>query len=221
MTFGYNEPSGNSYRRYLQCLLYTGGNPTAFIGSIEHGDWPNNRNDGFNLHTIDQILEAGSLELTLPTEKPNIILVHAGTVNLVFGVNVTTAPERLGNLLDFITGHNPSSLVLVAQVVPNANKTTQSLINTYNAELPAVVASRARAGKKVALVDLTDLDVRADLLSDGTHLNYRGGRKAAEKWYKTLVEADRRGLITPAQSPFLDLGATAVPSSGRCADLVR
>ncbi|KAJ5212812.1 uncharacterized protein N7498_004458 [Penicillium cinerascens] len=146
ITFGYDELSEKSYRRYLKCLLHSGGNPVTLIGSIQHGDWANNLNDGFNLHTIDQNLEAGTPELTRKAEGPNIILLHAGTVNFVLKLNVTNAVSRLSNLVDFITEHNPAALLVVAQLIPNANATTPSFINHYNSQVPEVVQSRAQSG---------------------------------------------------------------------------
>ncbi|KAH6629970.1 SGNH hydrolase-type esterase domain-containing protein [Chaetomium sp. MPI-SDFR-AT-0129] len=234
ITFGYNEPSGNSYRRDLQCLLSTNGNPVSLIGSIQNGNWDNNESDAFNLHTLDQILTAAVPELTLPPDsKPNIILLHAGTVNLVLGVNVTTAPERLANLIDFATAHNPDALVVVARVIPNANATVNALIDQYNAHIPDVVSAAAAAaarrhghggkGKgnkgKVVLAPLMR-GVTVERLPDGTHPDEKGYRIMARHWYEAIVRAGWKGLVEPAEGEFVDRGRSAVPESGRCEDLV-
>lgn len=55
ITFGYNEPSGNWCRRFLENLLWAGGNAVNLIGSISNGDWTKNQSDGFIYHTIDEI----------------------------------------------------------------------------------------------------------------------------------------------------------------------
>ncbi|KAL7626435.1 hypothetical protein AAE478_003207 [Parahypoxylon ruwenzoriense] len=217
ITWGYNEPSGNSYRRDLQCLLYAGGNPVEMIGSIKHGDWDNNDSDAFILHTIDEIKTAATPELTRNGSKPNLILLHAGTVNFVLGTNVTDAPAELGHLIDFITHHNPAALLVVAQLIPNANATVNALIDQYNDKLPLVVASKARMGKKVFLKAMDG--VTTDLLLDGTHPDERGSRIMAQRFYEAAVEAGRRGLVTPAEGPFIDRGESSLPPSGKCADL--
>lgn len=231
ITFGYNEPSGNSYRRDLQCLLSINGNPVSLIGSIKNGDWDNNESDAFNLHTLDEILTAGTPELTLPPHsKPNIILLHAGTVNLVLGVNVTTAPDRLAHLLDFATTHNPDALVVVARVVPNANATVNALIDEYNSHIPDVVSAAAAASRsrhnsgkggkgKVVLAPLMR-GVTLERLPDGTHPDEEGYSIMARHWYEAIVRAAWRGLVVPAGGEFVDRGASAVPASGRCEDLV-
>ncbi|KAK4140134.1 SGNH hydrolase-type esterase domain-containing protein [Dichotomopilus funicola] len=232
ITFGYNEPSGNSYRRDLQCLLSTTGNPVSLIGSIQNGNWDNNESDAFNLHTLDEILTAAVPELTLPRDrKPNIILLHAGTVNLVLGVNVTTAPERLANLVDFVTTHNPDALVVVARVIPNANDTVNALIDEYNAHIPNVVSAAAAAAsshghghggkgkRKVVLAPLMR-GVTVERLPDGTHPDEKGYSIMARHWYEAIVRAGREGLVDPAEGEFVDRGKSAVPASGRCEDLV-
>jgi lysophospholipase L1-like esterase len=230
ITFGYNEPSGNSYRRDLQCLLSTNGNPVSLIGSIKNGDWDNNESDAFNLHTLDEILTAGTPELTLPPDsKPNIILLHAGTVNLVLGVNVTTAPDRLANLIDFVTTHNPDALLVVARVIPNANATVNALIDEYNSHIPDVVSAAAarrgrhgghdQGGGKVVLAPLMR-GVTLEHLPDGTHPNEEGYSIMARYWYEAIVRGGRKGLVVPAEGAFVDKGKSAVPASGRCEDLV-
>ncbi|EAQ84781.1 hypothetical protein CHGG_08795 [Chaetomium globosum CBS 148.51] len=225
ITFGYNEPSGNSYRRDLQCLLSTHGNPVSLIGSVRNGDWDNNESDAFNLHTLDEILTAGHPELTLPApSQPNIILLHAGTVNLVLGVNVTSAPGRLAHLIDFATAHNPHALLVVAQVIPNANATVNALIEEYNARIPGVVAAanRRRQGKNKNKVVLAPRmrGVTLARLPDGTHPDEEGYRIMAEHWYEAIVKAGWQGLVVPAAGEFVDRGPSAVPPSGRCEDLV-
>ena len=217
ITYGYNEASGNSYRRDLECYLHAGGNPVQLIGSIKNGDWENNDNDGFILHTIDEIRVAGTPELTAAV-KPNVILLHAGSVDMVFDVNVTTAPIRLGNLVDFITAKCPEALLIVAQLIPNANVTVEPRIQAFNAEVPRIVKARARFGKKVVLASMGDV-TKSGLLSDGTHPNEIGGREMALNWYGAIVEAGKKGLIVPAQSPFDDEGPSSLPPSGRCSDL--
>ncbi|KAI8633673.1 SGNH hydrolase-type esterase domain-containing protein [Xylariaceae sp. FL1651] len=217
ITFGYNELSGNSYRRDLECFLYVGGNPVSMIGSVQNGDWGNNQSDAFNLHTIDEIREAGTPELTQKVNRPNVILLHAGTVNFVVGTNVTNAAERLGSLIDFITLHNPATLLVVSQLITNANTTVNALVNRYNTQLPAVVAQRARAGEKVVLTSMDD--VKVGDLPDGTHPNEVGYHKMAVSWFNAISEAGVRGLITPAEGSFMDAGSFSLSPSGDCEDL--
>lgn len=192
------------------------------IGSVRNGDWENNESDAFIYHTIDEIREAAAPELTreADAERPNVILLHAGTVNFVLGKNVTSAPERLGGFLDFITEGDPGAVVVVAKLIPNTKEKgrVQALIEQYNEEMPKVVAQNARKGKKVFLTSMEG--VTADMVPDHSHPNKVGSRIMAQRFFEAVVEAGRRGLIVPAKGAFTDRGASSVPPSGNCKDLV-
>jgi hypothetical protein len=119
ITYGYNDPKGNSYCRYLAYLLWISDNSISTIGSVKNGNWDNNESGSFIYHTVDDILHTGTPELTRDTEKPNIATLHAGTINFVPGKTVTDAPERLRNLVGFTTNNNPSTLLVVSRLTPN------------------------------------------------------------------------------------------------------
>lgn len=136
ITYGYAEASGNSYRRDIEYLLYTEGNPTQLIGSIKNGNWQNNDNNGFSYHNIDEIGVSGTPEIAGQL-KPNVVLLHAGTNDMVRNLDVANAPTRLGNLIGFITSNCPDALVVVAQLIPNANATVNPLVQTYNNQGPS------------------------------------------------------------------------------------
>ncbi|KAH7355886.1 SGNH hydrolase-type esterase domain-containing protein [Pyrenochaeta sp. MPI-SDFR-AT-0127] len=217
ITYGYNDATGNSYRRDLACLLWTGGNPISMIGSVKNGDWDNNESDSFIYHTIDDILDAGTPELTRDTAKPNIVTLHAGTVNFVLGKNVTNAPDRLGNLIDFITSNNPSALLVVAQLIPNTKTNVSAYIDWYNGEIVPVVASRAREGKKVILTSMHGVTTKH--VPDHSHPDEAGSRIMAQRFYEAIVEGSRRGLVSAAEDSFEDRGASSVSPSGKCNEL--
>ena len=217
ITYGYDEPSGNSYRRAVECLLHHDGYPVEFIGSVKNGNWENNESDAFNLNTTDQILVHAKPELTRPISQPNAIFLHAGTVNFVVGVNVTNAACRLAHLIDFITEHNPTTLLAVAQLIPNANATVNSLIDQYNARIPGLVSSRVQAGRRIVLVPM-DV-VKADDLPDGTHPNAYGYHIMARHWHEAVVKADGDGILGPARGSFVDKGRSSLPVSGNCSVL--
>lgn len=221
ITLGYNDPTGNSYRRDLACLLWTGGNPVSMIGSVKHGDWDNNEVGAWVYHTTDMLRERAAPELLAggaAAGRPNVVLLHAGTADLVLAPgDAAGAPARLGALVDLVARHSPDALVVVSRLAPHRNRTVGALVGAYNAALPAVVAERARAGRRVVLASMGGLT--ADMLPDGVHPAGLGSRVMALRLYEAVVEAGRRGMVAPAQGPFEDRGASSVPPSGRCADL--
>jgi lysophospholipase L1-like esterase len=183
------------------------------IGSIKNGDWADNANDGFTGQRIDEISASGNAEIT-GTQKANIVLVHAGTNDMVQNANVTSAPARLGSLIDKIISNNPDALVLVAQIIVNGNTTINDRIKVYNQALPALAEARSSTNRSVRLVNM-DAVLAEDLLLDGTHPNEKGYMKMANAWYTTIVQAGKDGLIRPAAGPFVNRGNSSLPTGGR------
>lgn len=235
ITWGYNDPRNASYRRDLECLLHEGGNPVSMAGSVPHGDWPDNASDAFVYHTINEIRAAAAPELTAPQPssspstsscegpgRPNVILVHAGTVDFVLGgpEDAAAAPAHLYSLLDEAAAHNPRALFVVARLIPNANTTVDGRISRFNAALPAVVSAlRENKGRNVVLADVARGMTASDRhLSDGTHPSAEGSAIMASNWREALVHAGNRGLISPPEclGGFEDRGATALGEGGRC-----
>lgn len=220
ITFGYGEPSGNSYRRNLQCLLHSLDFPTQLIGSVHHGTWPDNADDGFVLHTIADIQNASAPEITgIPDSPPNVVLVHAGTVDLDYDVAVATAPRRLKALIEYIVVALSEALVVVSQLVPNRDAMVQERINEFNKEVPRVVKNvQKESGARVVWTGMVGVTV-ADLLSDGTHPNAVGYSEMAKNWLLAVLAAYLKGLIVPVEGRFEDFGKTSEAPGVGCVDV--
>ncbi|RFU33649.1 hypothetical protein B7463_g2678, partial [Scytalidium lignicola] len=193
ITWGYLSSDGNGYRLDLENDL--SGNPVDYIGSQTSGNMPDNHNEGHPGATIDQILDFSSASLP---ERPNVVLLHAGTNDLNDNppVDPGGAPERLDNLIDKIISSCPDAAVLVAQIVPNGNAAVNALVQTFNAAIPGIVKTRADAGNHVLVVDMYSALTTADL-TDGLHPNDGGYAKMANVWYASLVNAGSMGWIQP------------------------
>jgi lysophospholipase L1-like esterase len=127
-----------------------------------------NDNQGFPGYTISQIRGVAASGLAL---KPNVVLLHAGTNDLNRGNPASEpdadAPKRLGLLLDDVLKAVPNAVVIVAKIIPSKKSGLSATIKTFNAALPAVVATRVKAGKKVSIVDMNVLTTSE--LSDDLH----------------------------------------------------
>ncbi|EKD17132.1 uncharacterized protein L3040_005351 [Drepanopeziza brunnea f. sp. 'multigermtubi'] len=214
ITYGFQQNPMNSYRRFLQCSISTSGVPVTYVGSTTSGDWDNNRNDGYVSQEITAIGTSASWILS-QSPPPNVVLLHAGSNDILHSVDVANAPARLGKLIDTII-ESTGAAVLVAQIIRlgEGYEEFNPALDTYNAAIPAIVAERAAAGKSVAVVDMSGAVDPSELL-DGIHPKAAGYKKMAALWLEGL-----KGLeIKDVTGAFEDLGATAVPSSGNCADL--
>ncbi|SLM38138.1 SGNH hydrolase-type esterase domain [Lasallia pustulata] len=194
ITYGTDSSDGNGYRIGLQENL--DGSDQLFIGSVQSGNMYDNDNEGHPGATINQI--ASFAWNSLP-DRPNVVLLHAGT-NDLNNPNPTDpysgAPDRLGSLIDEIVGECPDAAVLVAQIIQSANSDTEARIQDYNSQIPGVVADRANQGQHVMVVDMSSIG-GSDLSSDGTHPTDAGYQIMAGIWLNGLQTADSYGWIQP------------------------
>ena len=187
ITYGYQSSDGNGYRQDLLTAL--AGNTVKFIGSQKAGTMVNNDNEGHSGAIIDQI--ASYAYLSLP-ERPNVVLLMAGTNDMNNNVDPDNAPARLSALIDEVFAACPDAVVIVAQIIPAANPDTFARLVTYNARIALLVNQKQTAGKHVvkAWMPLT-----TDDLIDGLHPNDVGYSKMANGWIDALARANSKGWI--------------------------
>ncbi|TAQ88007.1 hypothetical protein B7494_g3682 [Chlorociboria aeruginascens] len=209
ITYGLWEASGNSYRRELEEFLFIAGTSVEYIGTYKTGNWDNNANDGFAGQKIAEIGESGLPEIQ--AGNATIILLHAGTNDMTMHEDVENAPERLGLLIDTIIHFNPTALLLVAQIIPNADKDTQQLISNFNMRVPGIVKQRTKTGKKVRVVSMKSFPLAG--LSDGIHPNELGYNYMANVWFQAIVKAANEGLI--GDTMLVSQGIGSFPKSSK------
>lgn len=200
ITWGLGSSTGNGYRAPLLKLL-TGSNSLAtmkpriqYIGSQHSGDMDNNNSEGYGGAVIDQIAEHVYASKTL-VQQPNLVLLMAGTNDMILELKVSTAADRLGAMIDSITAACPDVVILVAQVtlIIDPWGDAGSRATDFNATIPAMVEGKRRAGKKVAVVSMDA--VTEDDLSDGLHPNDRGYEKMADAWFAGYQNAVKRKWV--------------------------
>jgi len=188
ITWGYGSTSGNGYRESLLSLL---PNPVTYIGSEHSGNMSNNENEGHPGAIIFQIALFADLSLVL---RPNVILLMAGTNDMIGNFGVEEAPGRLGVLIDRCVDACPDAVVLVAHLTPCLDIESQIRSHRFNAEIPGLVSERVRRGKKVLAVDM-ETYVELGWLMDGLHPSDKGYDGMAKAWYDGLQKAAGKGWI--------------------------
>jgi lysophospholipase L1-like esterase len=193
ITYGSLSSDGNGYRLDLQNLL--SGNTVQYIGSQHSGSMVDNANEGHPGAVISQIAQFANLSLN---QLPNVVLLMAGTNDMAIPSDPSTAPDRLGSLIDEIVAAVPDAAVLVAQLTPAMNQSTEASIVTFNAAIPGIVATRANA-KKVIIVDMSKYVTTSDL-ADDLHPNDQGYANMASAWYDGIQQAASNGWILAPQA---------------------
>ena len=150
-------------------------------------------NEGHSGYSIDDSSKSSGISGALTDEaiaayKPNIILLMIGTNDMHDAIDLPNAPTRLGNLVDEIGSDAPDALLVVATIIP-ANGTQNTLTQTYNAALPAVVQARAAKGKHVILVDMYAAmkSWSTSIYKDSEHPNDAGYAIMAGVWYSAIA----------------------------------
>ena len=197
ITYGYLSSDGNGYRLPLENDL--AGSKLQYIGSVRSGNMADNYNEGQSGATINQIAANARKSLF---ERPNVILIHAGTNDLNNNQPsdpYDSAPARLGALIDEVVAACPDAAVLVAQIINAASPGSEARIQNFNAQIPGLVAQRANAGQHVMVVDMSS--VTTSLLQDGLHPSDAGYSRMGELWFGGIQMADAKGWIKTPVSP--------------------
>lgn len=208
ITWGTNSGDGNGYREELRRHLVTdAGLAVDFVGSQQSGNGPDRDNEGHPGYRIDQV--AAGTDQWVAAAKPDVVLLNAGTNDMIQNYDVAGAPDRLGALVDRILADAPAATVVVSTLVPNADAAVDARVRAFNARVPQVVQARAAAGKRVRLADFAANLTLADIGADGIHPTDDGYSKLASVWYSALQPVLGAGRPWPLFNE--DFGDSAPP----------
>ncbi|KAL8646915.1 MAG: hypothetical protein Q9210_005858 [Variospora velana] len=154
----------------------------------------NNENEGHPGFPIGPVGDAGKPDYTL---RPNVVLLMAGTNDIVFSINLDGAPTAMGNVIDDIVSACPDAALVVAQITPSLDANWEKKRGIFNAALKDGGAARADAGKQVALASMDRFAPTYLNVTDGIHPTDEGYRQIATVWLDAIVAAGENGWIKP------------------------
>ncbi|TGE11683.1 SGNH/GDSL hydrolase family protein, partial [Hymenobacter elongatus] len=194
------DDTHNSYRRPLWHKLQAGGYSVDFVGSLNINFGGPPPNPDFDLDheghwgwRADELL--AEAQSWAETSQPDVVLVHAGSNDLIQDQSITGTRDELGELIDKLRLGKPTVKIILAQMLPVALSPGNSNITALNALLPALAQQKSTAQSPVIIVDQnTGFDPATDTY-DGVHLTPDGEEKMAARWYTTL-----QTLLEPAGS---------------------
>ncbi len=220
ITQGYNVAGG--YRAPLFHLALAASRDITFVGSasdysvpmVDGVTFPKNHegHGGYTIEGNNGI--APFVNTSIPNYQPHIITLMIGTNDINGNISVSSAPTRLGSLLDAIHTRDANILVVLAQIVPSRTDGTNNAIKTYNAAMPGLVSTRVTQGQHIVLVNMytaftTDSNYKNSLLGDNLHPNQTG--------YNLMADVLVRGAGPLfAVSPEVDGGMPRRRRAVRC-----
>jgi lysophospholipase L1-like esterase len=198
MPLGDSITSGTDAWASYRCLLYRDlvarGYNIDFIGSI-HGQMRNEQpppegcrdnfdwdHEGHSGYRIDDILPL--LPDWLNANRPDIVLLHLGTVDFLSGETGDSTLSGISQVIDQLRAANPRVKILLAQIIPArwGGTAYDAVIAEYNARLPALAISKSQAYSPILVVDqFSDFNPASDT-HDGVHPNASGEQKIAARW---------------------------------------
>lgn len=141
-------------------------------------------------------------------QRPNVVLLHLGTNDMIKNVKIANAPARMSTLIDKIYFSCPDAVILVAKVMHSRNETITNRIIRYNIGLETVIKNHQDVDKHILGIDM-DYAIGPSDFSDDTHPNDVGYEKMARKWYHGIRKAARHKWIrTPFEVSPYDLNQT-------------
>ncbi|MDT4994136.1 MAG: hypothetical protein QOH97_4028 [Actinoplanes sp.] len=229
ITWGTASTDGNGYRTALRGLLVgIAGVPIDYVGSQKSGRAADNDNEGHPGYRINQI--AARVDAWLAAAQPDVVLLNAGTNDMLKNYDLPNAPARLHALIDRIIADRPGVSVVVSTLIPSrarrsptrpTDATSNSRVQAFNAHIPAIVQAERAAGHKVYAADLNSTLTTAEINPDGIHPNEAGYARLAKLWYSALKPVLGAGRPWPAfkedfgaAAPVLTWTGSVYPSTG-------
>ncbi|KAL8879515.1 MAG: hypothetical protein Q9192_008218 [Flavoplaca navasiana] len=179
---------------------------------------PNNNHEGWRGFKIAPIGHMG--RPTYP-QRPNVVLLMAGTNDILMADDVENAPQRLEGLIGEINVACPDAAILVATIpVLNHPITNPNLTNeepdAYNAAITAGIEKSAKDGKHVALVNMSGVTRAQINRDDGVHPTDEGYALIAAAWHESLIAAGNKGWIQePWSESSQDSSTTPNPQNDK------
>ncbi|MEL6552364.1 MAG: SGNH/GDSL hydrolase family protein [Cyanobacteria bacterium J06621_11] len=193
-----NESLQNGYRDNLAQKLTNANIAFDFVGSLNNGDSSfDTDHEGHGGRRIEQI--ANNVNTWLENAKPEIILLKIGTNNMGFSTElVSTAIDKLSDLIDTIVTKRPAAKLIVSSIAPvNPSNFSapaivpnfQQRVADFNSQLPGLINNKITQGKQVSFADVYGaLNTNQDLSSDGFHPTESGYIKIADVFFDAIAD---------------------------------
>lgn len=196
MTYGSGSASsgGGGYRSFLWRRLTDNGYKVDFVGSMSAGNFPDPQNEGHGGFAIwnttnpqDEQQLYTHIDEWLNTYNPDVILLLAGTNDMVKNIDPSNSSKRLNALIDKIFQVKPNVYILVASIPKTNDPKFSELIPNYVQSVTDTINARHFQGQNISFVDIYNiLDPGSDFDPDGVHPNSSGYKKIADQWFNII-----------------------------------
>ncbi|RSL43787.1 hypothetical protein CEP54_014936 [Fusarium duplospermum] len=203
IVFGVGSSDGNGFRKFLRDQLrFSRYNKVDMVGTKNGGT------------VKDNIRDASKLSYKY---KPNLVVINAGTNDIVGNIDPAGQPQRLKSmLLDLWSNISPDTVIIVSTILPVDKPAAEALQGGVNNGYRNVVSDLYKEGKPIYLADLDGFMTLSDL-GDGTHPTDYGFRKMAGAFWSAIQKAEKENKLKdplPADTSNNGGGKTCRKSPG-------
>ncbi|MEM8831305.1 MAG: GDSL-type esterase/lipase family protein [Cyanobacteria bacterium P01_G01_bin.19] len=186
------EPTPGAYRLQLENNFIADDLSIDFVGSranegTELNDPEHEGRPGWTINELTNRVANG----LLIEYQPDILLLMAGTNDILQGDNASTVIEDLNQLIDLIQDEQSEVSILVSSLAPidpaARGEDRANTVDEVNAMLPELASEQGELVTYVNGGGALDLD---DLVADGIHPDAAGYDEIGDAWYDALVEQD-------------------------------
>ncbi|KFY70309.1 hypothetical protein V499_09272, partial [Pseudogymnoascus sp. VKM F-103] len=185
----------NGYRKFLRDQLRFDGWQVNMVGSQPGGTMQDNDSEGYPGAIIAEV--AGHAEFALSTFKPNAVLINAGTNDATKDHDVSTAGDRMKDMIMNCFIKVPSTVVILSTLLPNS--IAPGKVAEINDQYRNIAAKFRNDGFHIILAEMDDGFISINEIFDKTHPNPSGYQKMAAVWHHAINQADKKGwLVQPS-----------------------
>ncbi|GAA6141122.1 SGNH/GDSL hydrolase family protein [Hydrogenophaga sp. 5NK40-0174] len=189
------EAGHNSYRRSFFKNLVAAGCNVDLVGSktgvsrlgkrnsgsasAPNADFDQNHEGYWDYNTQEVTGLAAS---RVAAARPDIVLIHLGSNDIIRGQDAGSAASEIGALIDTIRSANPDVHIVLAKIIPNS----KSNVTAFNNALDGVASSRQQSRSPIVVVNQAAGYSVGDNY-DGVHPNPLGETKIANKFSNAVL----------------------------------
>lgn len=151
------------------------------VGSPPQDPLPHEGYDGGRIDEVRKLVDGA-----MAAAVPDVVLLQIGTDDIRQRHALDSAPARLRDLAARVCADRVGVVVAVASIIPVRG--LESLVDRFDAAIPATVAGLQRSGCDARFVDMRNV-VAAGARPDGVHPDRAGYAALAAAWYPVVRDA--------------------------------
>jgi lysophospholipase L1-like esterase len=158
--------------------------------------------EGYPGYTIAKVQTAAIEALPHLPDKPNLVLINAGTNDCGLNVNITGAGDRMQQMIEAILKEKTmeKATIVLSTLIPSNSKEVKAHRDAVNEQYRKLVTTMSKKGTSIRLAEMDKAlvwpgDYTVDGKPDDTHPSDAGYAKMAKVWFEAIKDAYHDGII--------------------------